>query len=142
MSDIRSFSSKSLEQTAEIGKQIYDLLRAPACVYLKGDLGTGKTTLCQSIIAAFGITETVTSPTYNLIHEYSYSEGVIYHMDLYRIDDPSELEYLALNDLWGDNSVFLVEWPDKGVGYLQAPSHEIVLENQGREGRGIQLTVY
>lgn len=142
MADFQRFSSDSLEQTAQIGKQIHDLLRAPACVYLSGDLGTGKTTLSQSIIAAFGVTETVTSPTYNLIHEYSFSKGVIYHMDLYRINDASELEYLALNDLWADNSIFLVEWPDKGEGYLQAPSHEILIESQGRDGRDIQLTVY
>jgi tRNA threonylcarbamoyladenosine biosynthesis protein TsaE len=140
MSDIKCFSSTSLAQTSNVGKQIHDLLRAPACVHLRGDLGTGKTTLCQSIIAAFGVTETVTSPTYNLIHEYSYSEGVIYHMDLYRIEDPSELEFLALGDLWAENSIFLVEWPDKGGSYLQAPSHEILIENQGPEGRTIQLT--
>ena len=142
MSDIRSFSSTSLAQTAEVGKQIHDLLSAPACVYLRGDLGTGKTTLCQSIIAAFGVTETVTSPTYNLIHEYSHRKGVIYHMDLYRIDDPSELEFLALNDLWADNSIFLVEWPDKGGRYLQPPSHEVLIDSQGQAGRGIQLTVF
>ena len=130
MSDIRSFSSGSLKQTAEVGKKIHDLLRTPACVYLNGDLGAGKTTLCQSIIAAFGVTETVTSPTYNLIHEYRYDRGVIYHMDLYRIDDPTELEFLALNDLWADNSIFLIEWPDKGGRYLQPPSHEILIDRQ------------
>jgi tRNA threonylcarbamoyladenosine biosynthesis protein TsaE len=142
MPDTKCFSSASLAQTVEVGRQIHDLLRAPACVYLRGDLGTGKTTLCQSIIAAFGVTETVTSPTYNLIHEYSYIEGVIYHMDLYRIEDPSELEYLALNDLWADNSIFLVEWPENGGPYMQAPSHEILIENQGGEGRSIQLTEF
>lgn len=142
MPDIQNFSSDSLHHTAQIGKQIHDLLRAPGCVYLRGDLGTGKTTLSQSIIAAFGVTETVTSPTYNLIHEYGFGKSVIYHMDLYRINDASELEFLALNDLWADNSIFLIEWPDKGIGYLPAPSHEILIESQGRQQRKIQLTIY
>ena len=91
-------------------------------------MGLGKTTLCKSIIHGFGYAGVVTSPTYNLIQEYSVSSGTIYHMDLYRLQDPAELEYLALADLWTDQSLFLVEWPEHGAGFLPAATAQIAID--------------
>ena len=123
MQDAATFTANSLAQTAEIGHEIANQLSFPACVYLDAGMGMGKTTLCKSIIESFGYTGVVTSPTYNLIHEYPVDRGVIYHMDLYRLQDPAELEYLAVDDLWSSKSLFLVEWPEQGHGYLTAASH-------------------
>lgn len=85
----------------------------------------GKTTLCKSIIQAFGYSGPVTSPTYNLIQEYPVAAGTIYHMDLYRLNDPAELEFLALADLYTSSSIFLIEWPQQGAGLLPEASHAI-----------------
>lgn len=122
-----SYSAASLEETELIGRQIAKRLTFPSCVYLQGEMGAGKTTLTKSIIQAFGYVGAVTSPTYNLVQEYQVEQGVIYHMDLYRLEDPSELEYLALNDLWSSASLFLIEWPVRGVGYLQMATAEVVI---------------
>jgi tRNA threonylcarbamoyladenosine biosynthesis protein TsaE len=122
-----SFSALSLEQTDDIGRQIARQLVFPSCIYLHGDMGAGKTTLTKSIIQAFGYQGAVTSPTYNLVQEYPVDQGVIYHMDLYRLEDPSEIEFLAVEDMWSEHSLFLIEWPEKAAGYLQTADCEIVI---------------
>jgi len=128
VTEILTFESTSLEDTNNIGKKIAQAITFPSCIYLHADMGMGKTTLCKSIISNLGCSQTVTSPTYNLVQEYRVEEGNVYHMDLYRLDDPSELEFLALPDLWSSKSVFLIEWPNNGDGFLQPATHEISIE--------------
>jgi tRNA threonylcarbamoyladenosine biosynthesis protein TsaE len=127
----------TLEQTFETAAKFASTLTRPACVYFQGDLGSGKTSFCQGLIAALGNATTVTSPTYNLLQEYPVDSGMVYHMDLYRLNDPSELEYLGLPDLWQDQSIFLVEWPERGIGYLPEATHIITLDidKTSSEGR-------
>lgn len=120
------YQSHSIADTKRIGEQIFASLSWPSCVYFHGDLGTGKTLLCQSIIGAAGYTGPVTSPTYNLIQEYPVKNGTIYHMDLYRLDDPAELEFLGVEDLWQEDSLFLIEWPEKANNLL--PNADLVVE--------------
>ena len=136
MSD-SEFSVTALEETLEVAARFASALAWPACVYLQGDLGAGKTSFCQGLIAALGNATTVTSPTYNLLQEYPVDAGMVYHMDLYRLNDPSELEYLALPDLWHEQSIFLVEWPERGIGYLPEATHIIILDidKTSSEGR-------
>jgi len=117
-----------LEDMQVVGQKIAAQLTFPSCVYLHGNMGAGKTTLCKSIIKAFGYQNEVTSPTYNLIQEYQVEQGVIYHMDLYRLEDPSELEYLAVEDLWSSTSLFLIEWPEKGGRYLRKQDADISIK--------------
>jgi len=131
VTEILTFESNSLEETNNIGQKIAELITFPSCIYLHAGMGLGKTTLCKSIISALGCQQTVTSPTYNLVQEYNVREGIVYHMDLYRLEDPSELEFLALSDLWSQQSVFLVEWPQKGDGFLHAATNEIVIQKNG-----------
>jgi len=138
VSQMLRFKSTCHEETQVIGKKIAELITFPSCIYLDAEMGMGKTTLCKSIIAGLSCQQTVTSPTYNLIQEYSIEEGVVYHMDLYRLDDPSELEFLALPDLWNSESVFLIEWPQKGEGFLQFPTHKIgITKLEGTQKREI-----
>jgi len=124
------FASDCLEHTFDVGSEIASMLRFPSCVYLIGDLGAGKTSLVKSIINSLGYVGDVTSPTYNLIQEYKVEQGMVYHMDLYRLNDPSELEFLGLEDLWSDRSLFLIEWPEKGEGFLQPANIEITMNKK------------
>lgn len=136
------FSSRSLEQTNDIGRQIARQLVFPSCVYIHGDMGAGKTTLTKSIIQAFGYEGAVTSPTYNLVQEYPVDQGVIYHMDLYRLEDPSEIEFLAVDDMWSERSLFLIEWPARAAGYLQKADCEIFISkasDKSQDTRDITL---
>jgi tRNA threonylcarbamoyladenosine biosynthesis protein TsaE len=123
-----SFTARSLEDTRNIGEQIASQLEFPSCVYLQAAMGAGKTTLTKSIIQAFGYVGEVTSPTYNLVQEYPVEQGVIYHMDLYRLEDPSEFEFLAIDDLWSERSLFLIEWPERADGYLQPANAVITIQ--------------
>ncbi len=122
------FIVESLLETEQAGQTIASLLNFPACVYLHGDMGAGKTTLTKSILLGLGYSGAVTSPTYNLIQEYDTAKGVVYHMDLYRLDDPSEIEFLGLEDLWSERSLFLIEWPQKGHGFIPAANLDIRIE--------------
>ncbi len=115
----------TLDETWSVGHQIGQLLEFPACVYLSGDMGAGKTTLCKSIISSLGYEGEVTSPTYNLIQQYPVVNGMVFHMDLYRLNDPDELEFLGIDDLWSERSLFLIEWHKRGAGRLMRADFEI-----------------
>ena len=93
----------------------------PAVIYLQGDLGAGKTTFARAYIHALGFEGYVKSPSYGLLETYALDNQNVLHLDLYRIEDPEELEYLALRDLFDRATVLLVEWPDRGGRYLPAP---------------------
>ena len=91
---------------------------AAAVVGLTGGLGAGKTTLARASLRALGVGGTVRSPTYTIAEPYETRIGCIWHLDLYRIADPDELEYIAIRDLVSESAACLVEWPERGHGGL------------------------
>ena len=102
------------------------LIKPPMVLFLQGDLGAGKTTFARAFIHALGFKGYVKSPSYGLLESYPVFDKTILHLDLYRIADPKELDYLALRDLYDEKSVLMVEWPRKAVDHLPAP--DLVLE--------------
>lgn len=139
---LKEITTNSAEDTVAFGRTLADLLAPPKLVLLRGDLGAGKTTLVKGIAAAFGAAseEDVTSPTFTLIHEYRGPKANLYHIDLYRIDTPRELDTLALDDLRSENSILLIEWGEKFPGLLRERDVEISLEREGENRRRIRLT--
>lgn len=107
-------------------------------VYLRGDLGAGKTTLVRGYLRALGYEGSVKSPTYTLVEPYEIDGFAIAHLDLYRVTDPLELEYIGLEDMLRDVSLTFIEWPERGERYLPAPDLIIDLEIRS-EGRVAQL---
>jgi tRNA threonylcarbamoyladenosine biosynthesis protein TsaE len=97
------------------------VLRAPLVIWLEGDLGTGKTAFTRALIHALGYEGKVKSPTYTLLEEYRPGSLQVLHMDLYRISEPGELEFLGLEDMLDDQTILLIEWPDKGGHWLPEP---------------------
>jgi tRNA threonylcarbamoyladenosine biosynthesis protein TsaE len=110
-------------------------------VLLCGDLGAGKTTLVKGIAAALeaAAEEDVTSPTFTLVHEYRGPRANLYHIDLYRIDTPRELETLGLDDLRSENSILLIEWGEKFPRLVRERDVEIALERDGENRRRIKI---
>ena len=107
-----------------------------AVVYLHGDLGAGKSTFARAMLRALGVTGTIRSPTYTLVEPYALPDGgQALHLDLYRIGDPGELEFLGLDE--DSARLWLVEWPERGAGALPAPDLRVQLAvaDAGRQAR-------
>ncbi len=108
-------------------------------IWLQGDLGAGKTVFARAFLQALGVGERVKSPTYSLIEPYMLADGrPAWHLDLYRIADPGELEWLGLDELDDPNAVVLIEWPERGTGALPAPDLVVQLTRHG-DGREVTL---
>jgi len=107
-------------------------------MYLQGNLGAGKTTLCRGVIQGLGHTGNVKSPTYTLVEPYALPTGAVYHFDLYRLRDPAELEYLGVEDYFDHGLLCLVEWPDRGHGIVPPADIQLTLRKEG-EGRCLAL---
>jgi tRNA threonylcarbamoyladenosine biosynthesis protein TsaE len=133
----------SAEETIAYGRKLAAELSPPLIVLLRGDLGAGKTTLVKGIIEGFeaASAEDVTSPTFTLVHEYRGPRATLYHIDLYRIETPRELETLALDDLIAPNCILLIEWGEKFAGLQRDKNMEIALERVGETGRRIQRSI-
>jgi len=139
---VRELTTHSAEETIAFGRTLIELLSPPKLVLLRGDLGAGKTTLVKGIAAAFDAAseEDVTSPTFTLIHEYRGPRANLFHIDLYRIDTPRELDTLALEDLRDENSILLIEWGEKFPRFVRERDMEISLERAGETARLIRVT--
>ncbi|HEU0152617.1 MAG TPA: tRNA (adenosine(37)-N6)-threonylcarbamoyltransferase complex ATPase subunit type 1 TsaE [Arenimonas sp.] len=102
-----------------------------AVVYLEGDLGAGKSTLARALLRALGVTGAIRSPTYTLVERYPVPGGEAAHLDLYRLAAASELDFLGLDELSAEASLWLVEWPERGQGGLPAPDLRLRLAVEG-----------
>ena len=132
----------SAEETVAYGRSLAAALSPPLVVLLRGDLGAGKTTLVKGIAEGFEAAraEDVTSPTFTLVHEYRGPRATLYHIDLYRIDTPRDLETLGLDDLLAPSCILLVEWGEKFPRFERDQNVEITLERLGETERRIQWT--
>ena len=106
----------------EWGRRFGRSARAPVVVVLRGELGAGKTTLVQAICHGYGVAEPVTSPTFALVHEYAAPASPVYHLDLYRLDRPEQLDTIGWDEIVVERALVLIEWPER-AGERLPPGH-------------------
>ena len=141
------FSTQSAADTVEVGRKLVKLLHPPQLLLLRGDLGTGKTTLVKGIAQALDAAEAdeVTSPTFTLIHEYDgtqHGKAVkLFHLDVYRLEGERQLETLGLDELLTDNALVLVEWGEKFKSIKKKATGEIAITSTGGDARKISVTL-
>lgn len=138
MSKVINLELHSEQDTQKVAKKIADCVKNGNNIklFLTGNLGAGKTTFTRYFIQSFGYTGKVKSPTYTLIENYALENKMIYHLDLYRLSDPGELIFLGVEDfIDSNNTIVLVEWPQKGYGVLPKPdiNLDFSLENGARK---------
>lgn len=129
--DVLALASVDEPELTALARALAPALACGGIVHLVGDLGAGKTTFARALLQALGVGDRVKSPTYSLIESYTAGQLDIHHLDLYRIADPGELEWLGLEDLWKAGSLVLVEWPERGRGALPEPDVTIELAHAG-----------
>jgi tRNA threonylcarbamoyladenosine biosynthesis protein TsaE len=136
----REFITHSTEGTIERGREIGAAANAPILILLEGELGAGKTTLTKGIVSGLGAAreDEVTSPTFTLIHKYD-GRARVYHVDLYRVSGFHDLETLGLEDLFSENAVVIVEWPDRLTLRTDWPILRISLEHVSEDTRRIVM---
>jgi tRNA threonylcarbamoyladenosine biosynthesis protein TsaE len=150
--EAKEFLTHSSEETIAKGREIASKLRPPVLVLLKGDLGAGKTTLTKGIISGLGAAreEDVTSPTFNLVHEFHIPNLAastpdarsckVYHVDLYRIESFQGLESLGLEDALSEKAIVIIEWPEHFTFRTDWHTVEIRLEHAGGDARRILVS--
>lgn len=116
------------EAQVAFGEALGQALQGRGLVYLEGELGAGKTTMTRGMLRAYGYQGAVKSPTYTLVEPYELGSQRIYHLDLYRLSDPEELEFIGGRDVLDDDALIFVEWPSRGEGWLPAPDLRLVLD--------------
>jgi len=120
--------TRSAGETLELGKTVGALLTAGDVISLDGDLGAGKTCFTTGVARGLGITGRVTSPTFTLINEYYSGRLPLYHLDVYRLGAPEELEDLGYEEYFYDTGVTMIEWAQKVENYLPPKRLDIIIE--------------
>ncbi len=116
------------DATLAVGTALAGASWGRGVITLRGNLGSGKTTLCRGLLRGLGHSGAVKSPTYTLVEPYELASGRVLHYDLYRLADPEEVEYLGMRDFLDDQTLTLIEWPEKATGFLPPIDLELSLE--------------
>lgn len=123
-----------------LGQQFARVSPDELLVFLQGNLGAGKTTLVRGFLRGLDYTGLVKSPTYTLVEPYQLSDRMVYHFDLYRINQPTELEEFGLRDYFSHRAIHLLEWPEKFKQDLPTPDLTLQIEQINDSTRTVHIT--
>ena len=127
----------SLNKIDEISQLVIDKIKTIMIILLRGELGSGKTTLVKSVLKKMGINDCVTSPTFSIVNEYDFSENIIYHFDLYRIEKIEELDIIGFEDYIYSQNICFIEWPEIVLNKIDLQYLDIEIRNLDEDKREI-----
>lgn len=136
---MHAFSSTSVEQTQDIGRALAGLVKPDDVIVLDGDLGAGKTQLSKGLAKGLGVTDEVTSPTFNILLEYEGDELALFHFDLYRLDTQDELDDIDFYGVLESDGVSLVEWGGKFAEALPEERLDVFIRMEEDGDRSIRV---
>lgn len=106
------------EELIAWGERLGRNIHPPLVITIEGDLGAGKTTLARAIFRGYGVSVDVTSPTFTIVHEHESSRSRVFHLDLYRLEDPRELVAIGWDEIVAERALVIVEWPDRAPALM------------------------
>ena len=133
---------KNEEETKKFGENLCEKLTAGSIVALTGDLGTGKTTLTKAIAAGLGVTDVITSPTFNIVKQYDSGRLPLYHFDVYRIGDVDEMYEIGYEEYFFGDGVCVIEWADLIEEIIPDDAVRIEIEYGEKEGERIYRCIF
>ena len=133
---------KNEEETKKFGEKLCEKLTAGSIVALTGDLGTGKTTLTKAIAAGLGVTDVITSPTFNIVKQYYSGRLPLYHFDVYRIGDVDEMYEIGYEEYFFGDGVCVIEWADLIEEIIPDDAVRIEIEYGEKEGERIYRCMF
>lgn len=140
--DGRSFYAASAAEMLALGARLATELHGGELWLLSGELGAGKTTLVRGLLRGLDFTGRVKSPSYGLVESYELADRTVHHLDLYRLSDPGELDFIGLEELLEPSSAVLIEWPERAAGRLPPATRRIRIEiDETGQGDGRWITI-
>jgi tRNA threonylcarbamoyladenosine biosynthesis protein TsaE len=136
---VRVVETTDPAETESLDAQLAGRLRAGDVVLVRGELGTGKTTLVRGAARALGVTDPVTSPTFSIGHRYRAPALTVSHLDLYRLDGLEQEDPALLADYLGPGRIAFVEWPKEGEGELEGARVQVSMAHRGADRRRIEV---
>ncbi len=133
---------KNEEETKKFGEKLCEKLTAGSIVALTGDLGTGKTTLTKAIAVGLGVTDVITSPTFNIVKQYDSGRLPLYHFDVYRIGDVDEMYEIGYEEYFFGDGVCVIEWADLIEEIIPDDAVRIEIEYGEKEGERIYKCMF
>ena len=135
---MKSYLLTNEQDTKRLAKVLADL-NLSGSMWLSGDLGAGKTTFTRYFLQGLGHQGAVKSPTYTLVEPYQIQERAVYHVDLYRLNDPEDLEFIGFFDYFTDDSLVVIEWAARASDILPTPDVQINIKRLPDETRQVDI---
>tara|TARA_Y100000813_G_C24040212_1_gene294150 strand:- start:156 stop:566 length:411 start_codon:yes stop_codon:yes gene_type:complete len=129
----------TLDEIEDVAKSLINKINGVNIILLKGELGTGKTTLIKSILKNLGIEENITSPTFSIVNQYSTSNLLINHFDLYRVKSLKELDVIGFEEYLDNEGISFIEWPEIAMSKISYHYIEIYIKFIDEKSREITL---
>jgi tRNA threonylcarbamoyladenosine biosynthesis protein TsaE len=136
---LRNVETTGPLETESLGAELAGVLRDGDVVLVRGELGTGKTTLVRGAARALGVADPVTSPTFSIGHRYNGTDVTVSHLDLYRLADFAHEDPGLLGDYLGSGRIAFVEWPEAAEGEIYGARLAVTLSHRGGDRRGIEV---